>query len=360
VEVSLRCFALLSAALALSVWSAFAPPAEAGGPLRFSAAGPIVWETANPIKFHIDRGNLGPIDATTIQATIKTAFKTWSDVATAAIKFQFDGLLDDDVATVADYMIATNNETGGNVVILDDDGDIVADIFGEGNRTRILGFASPIDDGTHIIAFLSLMNGRLADSADTFLSTLVHEFGHAIGLDHTQIQAALAGDGNKANDRFIPTMFPTDSDDDTQLATVNPDDIAWVSFLYPSPTFSTKFGRIRGGLVRPNNGGPVLGANVIAVLQSTVPEDGRMFQFSCVSDFLAQNNGEFVIPVAPGQYRLHIEPILRGFTKGSSVGPHSETATSPSFVNPVDPSDLPNVITVTAGGEVNVGTVTAD
>jgi len=356
----LRRFALLFAALAIPVSSAFGPPAEAGGPLVFSASGSIVWETTNPIKFHIDRGNLGPIDATTIQATIKTAFKTWSDVTTAAIKLQFAGLLSDDVATLADYLIATNNETGGNVVILDDDGDIVADIFGEGNRSRILGFATPIANSTHINAFLSLMNGRLAVSADTFLSTLVHEFGHAIGLDHTQIQAALAGDGNKSNDRFIPTMFPTDSDDDTQLGTLNPDDIAWVSFLYPSSTFNSRFGRIRGRLVRPNSGGPVLGANVIAVFQSLVPEDGRMFQLSCVSDLLAQGNGEFVIPVAPGHYRLHIEPIRADFIKGSSVGPHSESPTSPSFINPVDPSDVPTDITVTAGGEVNIGTVTAN
>src|SRR5262249_5922508 len=162
------------------------------------------------------------------------------------------------------------------------------------------------------------------------------------------------------NDRFIPTMFPTDSDDDTQLATLNPDDIAWISVLYPSSTFNTKFGRIRGRLVRPNNGGPVLGANVIAVFQSLVPDAGRIFQFSCFSDFLAQSTGGFVIPAAPGQYRLHMEPILAGFTRGSSVGPHSESSTSPSFINPVDPSDVPTVITVTAGGEVDVGTITAD
>jgi hypothetical protein len=336
-----------------------ASDAHAGGPLQFSATGPIVWDTQNPIQFRIDRGDLGPIPAAVIEATIKTAFQSWTNVSTASIKFEFAGLLDDDVTTLADYMAATNNETGGNVVILDNNGDIVAEEFGEGNRQRILGFASPVVSGGRITAFYSLMNGHLAVAANTFLSTLTHEFGHAVGLDHTQIHSEFVGDGNASNDKYVPTMYPTSSDDDTLLVPPKPDDRAWVSKLYPSQTSSTSYGTIRGRLVRPNTSEPVLGANIIAIKQGTT-EVSRINQFSCVSDWLAQSNGEFVIPVPPGDYKLHLEPIRAGFTAGSGVGPHAQTPSSPSFVNPINPSDPAALLTVTAGNETPAGNVVAE
>src|SRR3954470_3194298 len=78
--------------------------ADGGGPLLSGGANPTVWSTSAPIKFKIDRGKLGPISDTDIQAAIKDAFNAWSNVATASIKFQFDGLLDHDVKTLADYL----------------------------------------------------------------------------------------------------------------------------------------------------------------------------------------------------------------------------------------------------------------
>lgn len=335
---------------------------QAGGPLYFGNA-PIVWDITAPIKYSIDKGKLGPISEADIQGAIKDAFQAWTDVSTAAITFKFDKVLDDDVETLADYQVATENETGGNVVILDDNGDIVAEIYGEANRSRILGFAAPVVNGNKITAFYSLMNGNLAVNRTTFLSTLIHEFGHAVGLDHSQIHADMAGDGNAANDKYIPTMFPTSSDDDTLLGTLNEDDIAWISYLYPSPTFVTTYGLIKGRLVRPGSAAtPVKGANVIAIRtgMGVTAEESRMLRCSCVCDWLTKGTGEFVIPVRKGTYRLHIEPIRSDFTGGSSVGPYSEKATSASFVNPVDESDPQATATVNAGNSQDLGTIVAD
>jgi hypothetical protein len=116
--------------------------------------------------------------------------------------------------------------------------------------------------------------------------------------------------------------------------------------------------RIRGRIVRADNT-PVLGANVIAVLQGDA-QSSRTYQYSCVSDWLKQGNAEFLIPVKPGKYRLHLEPVATRFTGGSSVGPHARSPSDSSFVNPIESSDPANVLDVTAGTETNAGNVIAD
>ncbi len=45
----------------------------------------------------------------------------------------------------------------------------------------------------------------------------VHEFGHFIGLDHCQLNGQYVGDYNTDNDIYVPTMYPTATDDDTSL-----------------------------------------------------------------------------------------------------------------------------------------------
>lgn len=349
------CFALL-------LWAVVAIPfpVVAGGPLNFANGSAIVWNSQNTISYQIDRGDLGRIASADIQALIRTAFNTWSDVPTASIKFAFSGSLNDDVTTYADYLIVTNHETGGNVVVLDNDGDIVAEAAGEGNRNRIAGFATAVVSGNRIASFYSLMNGRKAVSKDAVFRTLVHEFGHAVGLDHTQIHVDLAGEGLAANEKYIPVMYPMGADDYLQRAKLKPDDVAWISLLYPSATFNTAYGRIKGRVVRAApSSRAVLGANVVATKEGDA-EASRMQQISCVSDWLREGNGQFVIPAPPGTYKLHVEPIRISFTGVSSVGPHANTPTSPSFVDPILPSDPVQGIVVTAGGVTDVGNIVAN
>ena len=73
---------------------------------------------------------------------------------------------------------------------------------------------------------LAVFNGAVSPqrSEAEVQATMVHELGHFIGLDHSQIHVDLANDGNKENDVNLPTMYPGGTDDNSVFASLNPDD----------------------------------------------------------------------------------------------------------------------------------------
>ena len=339
----------------------------AGGPLNSFDGRAIVYQSSDfPVPYHPDRGDLG--DFSNGQATdmVNTCFETWQDVATATIIFQNGGQLPVDVDSTNYGPYLDNFSDGINPIIFDSDGSIIDAEYGAGASNNIIGFAgSAYNTSTgYYVEGLAVLNGKFSTvfTYDQFKATFFHEFGHFLGLDHTQINLQYVHDGDTANDIYVPTMYPTATDDDTSLADPNPDDEAAITLLYPEPNVNTTYGKIEG-TVKWGNEQPVLGANVVAVKIG----DEDMSQFSSISDYYMQNNGEYEMYVIPGDYKLFIEPINRSFTGGSSVGPYAENLNQPSFTSPVtkeyyngndesdDEVDLDDfvVITVSAGETVS-------
>jgi hypothetical protein len=244
--------------------------------------------------------------------------------------------------TVDNYLNYLDNTNDGlNPIVFDSDGRIIDAYFsGRGlSSANVIGFAgSSYFVGGPNMGFYAegqaVLNGTMAGtlfSEAQFKASFVHEFGHFIGLDHTQINAIYASDGNTANDQFLPTMYPTSTDDDTQLATLNPDDIISVSRLYPDASFASTTGTISGSLTRPDLS-PVRGAVVVAINVA----DSLMGQYSTVTDYLQQGTGAYAISgLPPGIYWVKIEPVRTSFTGGSSVGPYADDLSGLSFINPV-------------------------
>lgn len=307
----------------------------AGGPLNTVSGRAVVYPgSLFPLSYHPDRGNLGSFSNRLATALVDAAFKTWENVPAAAITFQNGGHLPVDVTRINYPRYLDNFNDGINPVIFDTDGSIIDAEFGLGASNGIIGFAgSSYNPATGYYAEgLAVLNGRFTAVFDDkqFKATLVHEIGHFIGLDHTQINGDYVNDGDTLNDRYVPTMYPTATDDDTALGEPNPDDQAALALLYPASNVSTAYGLIEGS-VRRANGAPVLGANVVAVKVG----DEDYSRFSSVSDYYRQNSGEFALYVTPGEYTVFIEPINPAFTGGSSVGPYAGDARQPSFTDPV-------------------------
>jgi hypothetical protein len=327
----------------------------AGGPLlTYNTCSPVVFpESAMPIAYTVDQGPLGQYANGEAAAIVDDCFAVWQSVATADIGFRNAGFLPVDV-DAGNFEPYFNDKDGISPVIFDSDGSIIDSLYGRGASDNIIGFSgSATDDtATYYTEGLSLLNGRFTDifTPAVFKATFVHEFGHFIGLDHTQINLQYVHDDNTANDAYVPTMFPTATDDDSSLGRLNPDDEAALTMLYPASNtvVDAAYGRISGTL-RWRSGLPVRGANVVAVKQG----DEQMSRFSSVSDYCMQGDGAFEMLVTPGAYSLFVEPIYPLFTGGSSVGPYAGTALSPSFVYPVIAAEYDGTLTVAAGETVS-------
>lgn len=346
------------------------------GQLRNVVPGkPFRWNI-NPLTYWIDLGPAsGPVlgNQTKAQADqiVADAFQVWQDVPSATITFSKAGNLSADV-TSTNVMAVLNdlsdctNPIGPiaqpRTIIYDLNGSITQALTGD--NTTTLGFASPVcfsADGVNnsFERGYAVLNGIFIDGVNTpsnpevslteFKAAFIHEFGHLIGLDHSQINVdclypfncgyKLAG---------LPTMFPI-LVDGVAMSTLAPDDIAGISELYPDATFASSTGRIRGRLYFSDGVTQAQAFNIIArqVDDPNTPEnESRDNAVSNVSGFLFTGDegnplvqfpgftpsrfgshdqtliGYYEIPgLAPGMYTVEVEAFDPGFTGGSGIGP---------------------------------------
>ena len=317
----------------------------AGGPFEINNNGePQVWSTAQPVPFHTDLGPLGLLTNEEAIALVEEAFQVWEDVPSAAISFAVAGSLPVDVTGSNVFDILDVGGDGISPIVFDHDGTVIDAVLGIGASRHTLGFtAIKFGQSDRILEAKTVLNGTVLDgnptnpdaSRESFFATIVHEFGHYINLDHSQINGELAFDNDVNNDDGLPMMFPIASDS----VTLHLDDIATVSTLYPGPDFATSTGSIEGEILLGNGTTPFQGANVIA--RRTV--DPIRDAVSYVSGALFSNNfgggsddpafkGQYKITgLPPGDYTVEVEQVDQTFVGGSSLSPLDPPAILPGL-----------------------------
>ncbi|MGD0920862.1 MAG: hypothetical protein ABSA70_03750 [Terriglobia bacterium] len=419
-------FWLLLSGLLLAPWVA-----RGGGPLLVGGPGfgvegqPFIWDpAAMPVQYRTDGGPLSRRPDGTVVignpagvARVQAMFRVWQDVPTASISFNNAGPIlsvgaftDGDVSTVEEFNAVVGSCDDGvqSPIIFDADGNLFQQLIGD---PGVIGFSGSCNlnfSTGYIVSALVAMNGQFQDGIDTpssyppnleltaaeFDESFVHEFGHLAGLDHSQINVEVLnqpwGQCSATDLAGLPLMFPfaqCQARSTAGLPMLAPDDVAWISRLYPEtvnspPThvpFSTRYGTIRGTILFSDGVTHVQGVNVIA-RNTTNP---RGVAVSVVSGYLFTGNpgqsltgtndggspfgsrqpllvGTYDIPVPPGGYTVEVESISEWFSGGSSVGPLSPPIPSPGpkeFWNvnesAIDSTSDKNTVTVTAGSVVN-------
>jgi hypothetical protein len=321
--------------------------AHAAGPLVVKNGKAITYGT-RALTYRYDQGTLGKLSNTEITNIIESLFASWVNLTSSDVKFQKDspGSLDFDVTDKNfDSILNSQELLGYSPIIFDTDGKLLDAFLGSGAGKSVLGLAGPITVSSgqfanQIAESQGVFNGKFINgidsssdpesSEDSLKGTILHEFGHAFGLDHSQINVESIKSGSTQEVRdSVPLMFPIAVND---LFTIQRDDQSAAASLYPNSSTASNFGKIEGKLLRSDGKTVVLGGNVIAKsVNNPILE-----AVSCVSDYLANSTGTYSLEaLPPGDYTIEIEPIDLSFTGGSGVGPYSASKTDKSFVSPV-------------------------
>jgi len=205
---------------------------------------------------------------------IRLAAKVWSEVPGSELRLAFGGLSSPD----------NPRSTPAIDVIFDEMPPGVLAMGGPVARAEV----TPGAGGSFvpILRSVVILKRDLTDRpsyTDGFFLTLLHEMGHALGLQHTATSSLMSTDVTRATTRAKPLAA---------------DDIAGITLLYPARSSASQTGSISGQVWMSTGEGAAL-ASVVAVNPS-----GQAVSALTHPDGTYRLEG-----LAPGQYYVYVHPL---------------------------------------------------
>jgi hypothetical protein len=182
-------------------------------------------------------------DFQSLISQIQAAANVWNQVPTSTIRLAFGGM-----ETVG----ATQQNTPGIDVVFDDDMPVgllaQTRVTLPSDVSSIVNVPSVFISRSKVQLRSDLTVYQQASYYDSFFLTIAHEFGHAMGLQHTLTSGLMATPVTSATSKAAP---------------LSADDIAGISMLYPVSGYGNITGAISGVVLQ--NGTGVNLASVVAL-----------------------------------------------------------------------------------------------
>lgn len=250
---------------------------------------------------------------------IRAAAKVWSDVPTSTLRIAYGGVATADTAQA----------TPGIDVIFSD--EIPPGLIALGGPSSRGGPATGAGGDSFLPIQRSVLMMRRDLSSrpswsERFFETVVHEFGHTLGLQHTLTSSTMSTEITRAT---------------TKAAPLAADDVAGISVLYPAPAFLSGTGVVSG---RITMGGTGINLASVVAISATGP---------AISELTNPDGTYRLAGLPPGTYAVYVHslpPALSSENTPANItppsGPNGPLPSGPPFLT----AFYPGAVTVTAGG----------
>lgn len=209
-----------------------------------------------------------------VLSQIRAAAAVWNSVPTSELRLAFGGFRDSGAAT------------GAPSIQVEFTDELPPGIIAQGGPVSRLDPAEGPDGAfTPIVRSVLRLPNNLSTRpswTERFFLTVVHEFGHTLGLQHTWTSSVMSTEITRAVTKAQPLAQ---------------DDIAAISLLYPAADFRNSTGSIRGRIVLNGQGVPL--ASVVAI------SPGR----DAVSTLTAPDGSYRIEGLLPGPYFVYVHPL---------------------------------------------------
>lgn len=212
---------------------------------------------------------------------IRAAANVWNSVSSSQIQLAYGGL----------FSVGTVQAAPG--IQIEFSADIPPGLLALSGPTQTANLAFDANGNAFVPIVQSIMllpsdftqiadYGTVATYSEEFFVTLVHEFGHTLGLQHTLASSVMS------------TLITSASSKATPLAA---DDIAAISMLYPTGSYASKMGSISGQVLLQGTG--VNLASVVAISAT-----------NAAITALTNPDGTYQINgIPPGEYFVYVQPL---------------------------------------------------
>ncbi len=200
---------------------------------------------------------------------IRAAAKVWNDVETSDLRLSFGGTITPGTPGSAPFIEVVFDEVPPGLIAWG-----TPQILADYNGTFV-----PV-----VKSILTIRNDLTTKPSygESLYGTLVHELGHALGLQHTLTSSAMSTSITRATSRSKPLAA---------------DDVAGISVLYPSRTFASSTGSISGRVTLNGQGANL--ASVVAISPSG----------PAVSTLTNPDGTYRIDGLLPRQYLVYVHPL---------------------------------------------------